>query len=276
MYSLIWMVGMSVSYAGIPLHDAQWSVVNDTVMGGVSEADLTQSADDAMVFSGDLSLDNNGGFTSTRMTLDNPDWSSSNTLVLRVEGDGREYIATLRARDRRLRRVYYRAMFQTERDTELQVTIPFSDFKAYAYGTPVPSAPPLSAQLTRLGSVGFMLADKNPGEFKLKILEISPTGSADLESVPAIRDPAGIATLFSAAIDDGVPLFNGGDADRCADIYQTAVVSVLLLAPDQLDDAEFQMLTDALRTAKSTVSQSDRAWILRRAMDGVMSGMSSR
>jgi hypothetical protein len=121
-----------------------------------------------------------------------------------------------------------------------------------------------------------MLADKNPGEFKLKILEISPTGSADLESVPAIRDPAGIATLFSAAIDDGVPLFNGGDADRCADIYQTAVVSVLLLAPDQLDDAEFQMLTDALRTAKSTVSQSDRAWILRRAMDGVMSGMSSR
>jgi len=276
MYSLIWMVGMSVSYAGLPLHDAQWSVVNDTVMGGVSEADLTQIADDAMVFSGDLSLDNNGGFTSTRMTLDNPDWSNSNTLVLRVEGDGREYIATLRARDRRLRRVYYRAMFQTERDTELQVTIPFSDFKAYAYGTPVPSAPPLSAQLTRLGSVGFMLADKNPGEFKLKILEISPTGSADLESVPAIRDPAGIATLFSAAIDDGVPLFNGGDADRCADIYQTAVVSVLLLAPDQLDDAEFQMLTDALRTAKSTVSQSDRAWILRRAMDGVMSGMSSR
>ena len=270
------MVGMSVSYAGIPLHDAQWSVVNDTVMGGVSEADLTQSADDAMVFSGDLSLDNNGGFTSTRMTLDNPDWSSSNTLVLRVEGDGREYIATLRARDRRLRRVYYRAMFQTERDTELQVTIPFSDFKAYAYGTPVPSAPPLSAQLTRLGSVGFMLADKNPGEFKLKILEISPPGSADLETVPAIRDPAGIATLFSTAIDDGVPLFNGGDAARCADIYQTAVVSVLLLAPDQLGDAEFQMLTDALRTAKSTVSQSDRAWILRRAMDGVMSGMSSR
>ena len=40
MYALIWMVCMSIAEAGVTLHDATWSVVNDTVMGGVSDADL--------------------------------------------------------------------------------------------------------------------------------------------------------------------------------------------------------------------------------------------
>ena len=276
MYTLIWMVWMSVADAGLPLHSATWSVVNDTVMGGVSDADLMEADGDAMVFSGNLSLDNNGGFTSTRMTLDNPDWSDSSQLILRLKGDGRQYIATLRPRDRRLRRIYYRAVVQTEDDSELEVTIPFSDFRAYAYGTPVPAAPPLSTQLTTLGSVGFMLADKQPGPFMLQILEISPTGSAQTSATQTVRTAARISELFAAAIKEGVPLFNSGQSDRCADIYQTAIVSVVLLAPDKLSDAEMLLLTGALQSAKRATDQADRAWTLRKAMDGVMSGVAAQ
>jgi NADH dehydrogenase [ubiquinone] 1 alpha subcomplex assembly factor 1 len=273
MYALIWMVFMSIAEAGMTLHDASWSVVNDTVMGGVSDAELIQVDDDAMVFSGNLSLDNNGGFTSTRMTLDDPDWSESSQLVLRVTGDGRQYIATVRTRDRRLRRVYYRAAFQTEDGVELEITIPFSDFQAYAYGTQVPSAPPLSTQLTTLGSVGFMLADSQPGPFTLRISEISPTGSTETSDKRSARTPAGISDIFSAAISEGVPLFNNGEPDRCADIYQTAIVSVVLLAPDRLSDSEMVVLNGALQSARRSTNQSDRAWGLREAMDSVMASM---
>jgi NADH dehydrogenase [ubiquinone] 1 alpha subcomplex assembly factor 1 len=276
MNTLIWMVWMSVSSAGMPLHSATWSVVNDTVMGGVSDADLMEADGDAMVFSGNLSLDNNGGFTSTRMTLDNPDWSGFSQLILRLKGDGRQYIATLRPRDRRLRRIYYRAAVQTEDDSELEITIPFSDFRAYAYGTPVPSAPPLSTQLTTLGSVGFMLADKQPGPFMLQILEISPTASAQISATQTVRTEARISELFAAAIKEGVPLFNSGQPDRCADIYQTAIVSVVLLAPDKLSDAEMLLLTGALQSAKRATDQADRAWKLRKAMDRVMSSVAAQ
>jgi monofunctional biosynthetic peptidoglycan transglycosylase len=270
MYSLFWMVWMSVADAGLPLHSAAWSVVNDTVMGGVSDADLVEGDGDAMVFSGNLSLDNNGGFTSTRMTLDNPDWSDADQLTLRLRGDGRQYIATLRSRDRRLRRIYYRAAVQTVDGSEVEITIPFSDFRAYAFGTPVPSAPPLSTQVTTLGSVGFMLADKQPGPFMLQVVEISPTDSGQISDTQAIQTETRIYELFAAAIKEGVPLFNSGQPDRCADIYQTAIVSVVLLAPDKLSDAQMLLLTGSLQSAKRATDQADRAWMLRKAMDGVM------
>ena len=41
-----------------------WSVQNDTVMGGVSESSNTW-VEKQMVFSGNLSLENNGGFVSS-------------------------------------------------------------------------------------------------------------------------------------------------------------------------------------------------------------------
>ena len=42
-----------------------WQVVNDGVMGGLSEGEA-QLTDDSVVFKGNVSLDNNGGFSSLR------------------------------------------------------------------------------------------------------------------------------------------------------------------------------------------------------------------
>ena len=43
-----------------------WKVVNDDVMGGVSQG-ATQAAKNVMVFEGNISLENNGGFSSVQM-----------------------------------------------------------------------------------------------------------------------------------------------------------------------------------------------------------------
>ena len=44
-----------------------WRIVNDDVMGGVSSSKLYLNEEQNLVFSGNLSLENNGGFASSRM-----------------------------------------------------------------------------------------------------------------------------------------------------------------------------------------------------------------
>ena len=43
-----------------------WSIVNDDVMGGISKSKLSMSDENNLMFTGYLSLENNGGFASTR------------------------------------------------------------------------------------------------------------------------------------------------------------------------------------------------------------------
>ena len=45
---------------------SDWTIVNDGVMGGVSQSDLIINADGNGLFSGKVSLDYNGGFASVR------------------------------------------------------------------------------------------------------------------------------------------------------------------------------------------------------------------
>jgi len=243
-----------------------WFVVNDTVMGGVSSSRVEANPSGGVLFSGDLSLDNNGGFTSTRRPVS--DWSKARGVRFTVEGDGRAYIATIRLADRKLARIYYRRAFETVAGTPLTIEMPFSEFKAYAFGTQVPSAPSLVQVVDRIGSVGVMLADKNPGDFSLQILSVEPVLSA-MEDAEEPRLPATIREAFEMAISEGVPLFNGGEPERCVDVYRTAIVSVLFLASDRLTDVEQSNLKKAVQQSR-TATDEEGAWILRRAMDAVI------
>ena len=44
-----------------------WSIVNDDVMGGISTSYLSVSDEKKLIFNGNLSLENNGGFASSRL-----------------------------------------------------------------------------------------------------------------------------------------------------------------------------------------------------------------
>ena len=47
----------------------QWFIVNDDVMGGISESNLSISNDGNGIFQGYISTENNGGFCSIRHSL---------------------------------------------------------------------------------------------------------------------------------------------------------------------------------------------------------------
>ena len=151
-----------------PSETLNWVIVNDTVMGGRSAARLDVE-DNAMRFYGILSLENNGGFASTRRIGEPKQWSGERLIKLKVKGDGRRYQFRIRT-NRQFDGVAYVSEFSTS--AEIQ-TFEFSesDFTPQWRGRRVPNARPLNFQ--DIEQLGFMLADKRPGEFELLVESIT-------------------------------------------------------------------------------------------------------
>jgi len=263
MWSLLFWMSVAHAWTESAIAD-QWYVINDTVMGGVSQSSIKAHPKEGLVFDGVLSLENNGGFTSARTEMIPKDWSPVAALQMRVVGDGRSYIATVRTASRALRRIYYRQSFETTAGQETTITLPLEDFDAYTFGRRVPSAPLLTQANGNIGSVGVMLADKNEGPFSLHIVELS---SIDGDTTTSTAPPPSVQAALVAAIERGVPLFNQGQADRCADIYATAITTLLLAATDELTEQQRERFARALQESQRADSDVDRAWILRRAID---------
>lgn len=68
-----------------------WQTVNDGVMGGISESTIILSEEGFGLFSGHVSLKNNGGFASVRLTTKVELENTSQEIVFRIKGDGKEY-----------------------------------------------------------------------------------------------------------------------------------------------------------------------------------------
>ena len=273
----MWLIAamMTTAFAWTSAPNAdEWAVVNDTVMGGISQATVTDHPNGGIVFSGTLSLDNNGGFTSTRTASIPDDWSGVSAIAMRVQGDGRRYIATVRTNNRSMRRIYYRQAFDTDPESVTEVVLPLDGFEAYTFGRRVPGAPSLREVTAQVGSVGVMLADKQPGSFALRIDSLTAVLGAPPPEGEAL-EPVPIGVALQRAIETGVPLYNAGRADRCGDVYEKAITSILLLAPDQLSEPQQSRLIRALQTARTDDSASARAWTLRRAIDATMLSMST-
>ena len=135
-----------------------WGVVDDGVMGGLSQGNLEFTKRGTLVFSGDLSLDNNGGFSSLRTGDLNLDLSDSAGLLARVKGDGRKYQVRL-ASDARYRgmEVSFMAEFATKKDEWVEVRVPFDQLVGSWRGRSLEEETFNPATVQRLG---LILADK--------------------------------------------------------------------------------------------------------------------
>ena len=157
----------------IPLFDfteadaaKQWQTVNDEVMGGVSEGKFKVTEAKTMEFFGTLSLANNGGFASVRSKAKKLSLEKGDTLVAKVQGDGREY--TLNLYPNRSRTAFsYRATVQTKKDEWIEVKVRLDEFEATSFSRVVREAGAIKPE--EISSVGFLLGDKKAGPFKMEI-----------------------------------------------------------------------------------------------------------
>ena len=144
----------------------RWAIVNDGVMGGRSISRIAVTEENTAVFSGVLSLANNGGFASTRAGLRAGALSDFDGVVLRVKGDGRTYQLRFRM-DGGFDGVAYQAEFATEGGQWTEVTLPFQAFRPTFRGY-------IPRRVTRLDpprirQMGILIGDKIEGPFSLEV-----------------------------------------------------------------------------------------------------------
>jgi uncharacterized surface protein with fasciclin (FAS1) repeats len=144
----------------------QWISVNDNVMGGISEGGFRISQDNTLVFSGNLSLENRGGFTSIRTRPKYLNLVGYDTIALRLKGDARLYYINL-LNSSRSAASSYRAPIKTNKDNWQEIRISLKDFVYTSYGRIVTRAAPLKAK--DIQSLGITLADKKAGPFRLEL-----------------------------------------------------------------------------------------------------------
>ena len=70
---------------------SNWVVVDDVVMGGKSNGSFHLNKDGNGVFSGKVSLENYGGFSSVRYGFDQLNIEKFKSIVLKIKGDGKNY-----------------------------------------------------------------------------------------------------------------------------------------------------------------------------------------
>jgi uncharacterized surface protein with fasciclin (FAS1) repeats len=168
----------------------KWLSVNDDVMGGVSEGGLRITDDKTLEFSGKISLENQGGFASIRTRPEDLGLDGYDTIALRVKGDGRTYYLDLRTSGL-FAAASYRAALKTQKDTWQEVRIPLKDFEYAAFGRRIATADLLKA--SKVQSVGFTLADKQAGPFRLEVVWIKGEKGAAADGPAASTQPVGSA-----------------------------------------------------------------------------------
>jgi monofunctional biosynthetic peptidoglycan transglycosylase len=143
-----------------------WQIVNDDVMGGVSQSEIIFSDTGTATFQGILSLENNGGFASTRSNLDSYRLGGYIGLHVRIRGDGKEYQLRVRT-DNRFDGISYRYRFATQPETWMNIRVPFSKFVPTFRGRILSNVPPISTE--QIQQVGFLISDKQAGKFRIEI-----------------------------------------------------------------------------------------------------------
>ena len=77
-----------------------WLVIDDGVMGGRSEGNLLMTEDGHAMYYGDVSLENNGGFSSLRHRFSTRELQGQKQLYIRLKGDGKKYQVRLKTDQR--------------------------------------------------------------------------------------------------------------------------------------------------------------------------------
>lgn len=145
--------------------EPKWVAVNDGVMGGLSEGGPAVRKG-SLFFTGKLSLENNGGFSSVRAAGDF-DFRGKTAMTLRVRGDGRTYqlrLSTAALPNGRV--ISYGAAFPTEAGKWMEVKVPFQKLSPSWRGQKL-EGPPLALESVK--EIGILIGDKKAGDFALEV-----------------------------------------------------------------------------------------------------------
>jgi NADH dehydrogenase [ubiquinone] 1 alpha subcomplex assembly factor 1 len=144
-----------------------WAIQNDVVMGGESSSNLSRSAAGNAVFTGDVSLRNNGGFASLQSHFTPKDIRGYAKALIRLKGDGKHYQFRLKASlDERASYIY---TFKTSGEWQT-IEIPLNNMEPSYRGTKL-DQPNFNAN--EMQEVRFLIGNGKEENFRLEIDKIA-------------------------------------------------------------------------------------------------------
>lgn len=144
---------------------SDWQVVDDVVMGGRSDGAFSINEAGNGIFQGKVSLENNGGFSSLRHSL-NAKVGNHTKVRITLKGDGKGY--QFRIKSSPYDRHSYISEFQTTGDWQ-EVVIPLSSMYPAFRGRKLTIPNFNSDQISELA---FLIGNKKPESFRLEISKI--------------------------------------------------------------------------------------------------------
>lgn len=143
-----------------------WIIVDDGVMGGLSQGKFTFDTDGNGVFSGTVSLENNGGFSSVRHQFEKIKTTNDSKILLRLKGDGKDY--QFRIKDKKNAYFSYITTFKTSGKWET-ITIKLSDLYPSFRGQKLNFS---NYDKDSFEEIAFLIANKKNESFQLVLDKI--------------------------------------------------------------------------------------------------------
>ncbi|MEO8932894.1 MAG: CIA30 family protein [Xanthomarina sp.] len=151
---------------GEAMDGQNWTIVNDDVMGGLSNSTMTLTQN-SLIFAGELSFKNNGGFASIRSSNQSFNLSKYETVHIKYRSNGREFAFRLASPDMDFRTNYKQYFSSSTKDWEM-VELNMSNFKEYHRGQ-VSGGEVSKDKLENIIRIGIMISDNKEGPFKIEI-----------------------------------------------------------------------------------------------------------
>lgn len=149
-----------------PNQTLNWRIVNDGVMGGISSSKMEVLPNATGKFSGRVSLENYGGFASTRARLIKALKTKYTKVLMKVKGDGKKYSFRIRT-DANFDGVSYKNDFITKKDEWQEIELRLANFIPTWRGRQLRDIPPIVA--TQIRQIGILISDKQEGTFELLV-----------------------------------------------------------------------------------------------------------
>ena len=154
------------------LNQSDYMIVDDGVMGGRSNSNL-EIVNEYVMYSGRVSIENNGGFASLRMmwpfAIEVADINKLSRVELTVKGDGKKYQFRLRT-NRGFDGAAYSYSFTTVKNKIQTIEIPIEKFVPTFRGRVLSDMPKL--KFFEVQQMGLLIADKQVGDFVIDLIAL--------------------------------------------------------------------------------------------------------
>jgi hypothetical protein len=145
---------------------SEWRIIDDVVMGGISNGKFKIDENENGVFFGNVSTENYGGFSSVRYQMKTKNISSFSKVSIRLKGDGKNY--QFRIKDDINSYYSYITTFETSGNWEtiiLNLNDLYPSFRGQTLNLP-------NFNGSSLEEIVFLIGNKKDESFELKLDKI--------------------------------------------------------------------------------------------------------